>query len=192
VNRRSYDLSRGASLIVRDVWYEGSAEAGFARVGDSSALTMDGSRVSSPRAFNPPAFVVDANAGRVALLLTHFDDRVQVEGNTGRASVLALAGMREENTIPVFTNAPAAPARALLVNLRQRVSPSGLIPRGTVPVADIGTMDGEFVRAMLRDTRSVKPPSLDPVPAGSSDLRLFRVWAANGANNIVLRATRPN
>jgi hypothetical protein len=39
---------------------------------------------------------------------------------------------------------------------------------------------------MLRDTRAIPAPSLAPVPAGATDLRMFRVWITGGANNLVL------
>ena len=84
------------------------------------------------------------------------------------------------------TNSSAAPARVLMAATRQRAKAGGLIPRGTVPVPDVGSMDVDFVRTMLRDARSVPAPSLEAVPAGATDLRLFRVWITGGANNLVL------
>jgi hypothetical protein len=189
-NHLTYDVSGGASLLARDIWYEGSAEDGFARVHDNGAFALQGARVATPRGWTPPAFLVDANAARFVLLTTLFDDRIVMRGPGARAAILGLANMREENTMPALTATDGSQSNVLMLNLRQRVKATGLIPRGTVPVPDRGTMNGDFVRTMLRETRSVKRPLLDPVPAGAADLRLFRVWAENGANNVVLRGAR--
>ena len=180
-------MSRGATLVARDIWYEGPAEGGFARVHDGAAMALQGSRVATPPGWTPPAFVVEADAARMTLLTTLFDDRMVVAGSTGRARILAVADMREDNGMPAFTNSSAAPARTVMALSRQRSKAGGLIPRGTVPLTDVGSIDADFVRTMLQDTRRVPPPSLDAVPPGATDLRMFRVWITGGANNLVLR-----
>ena len=185
-NRLSYDVRRGGNLVVRDTWYEGEAAGGFARVREAGSLTLQGARVAIPAGRPSPAFTVDTDAARVTLLTTHFDDRLMVLGSSGRADILALSTLREDNAMPAFTNSTAASARALMLTARQRSRAGGLIPRGTVPLADVGTYDAGFVRTMLRDTRGVPAPSLEPAPPGATDLRMFRVWITGSANNLVL------
>jgi len=94
--------------------------------------------------------------------------------------------VREDSPMPAFTNSDAAPARALMMTARQRSKAGGLIPRGTMPLPDVGHYDADFVRSMLRDTRSIPAPSLDPAPPGATDIRMFRVWITGSANNLIL------
>ena len=184
-NRLSYDVRRGGNLVARDIWYEGSAEGGFARVREGGAMTLQGARVATP-AGQTPAFTVDSDAARLTLLTTLFDDRLVVQGSSGRADVLAMSNVREDSPRAAFTNSDAAPARALVMTARQRSKAGGLIPRGTVPLPDVGRYDADFVRSMLHDTRSIPAPSLDPAPPGATDIRMFRVWITGSANNLVL------
>jgi len=184
-NRLSYDVRRGGNLLARHIWYEGPAEAGFAHVREGGAMTLQGARVATP-AGQTPAFTVDTNAARLTLLTTLFDDRLVVLGSSGRADVLALSNLREDSPMAAFTNSDAAPARALMMTARQRSKAGGLIPRGTVPLPDVGRYDADFVRTMLRDTRSIPAPSLEPARPGATDIRMFRVWITGSANNLVL------
>jgi hypothetical protein len=39
---------------------------------------------------------------------------------------------------------------------------------------------------MLSHTRGEMPAPLNALPAGVTDVRLFRVWVSNGLNNIIL------
>jgi len=185
-NRLSYDIRRGGNLVARDIWYEGEAEGGFARVRDGGSMTLQGARVAIPAGRTSPAFTVDTDAARFILLTTLFDDRMVVSGSSGRADILALSNLREDSPMPVFTNSSASPARTLMMTARQRSRAGGLIPRGTVPLPDVGSFDADFVRTMLRDARSIPAPSLAPLPPGATDLRMFRVWITGSANNLVL------
>ena len=47
-HRISYDVSGGARVLVRDLWYESGAGPGFANIHGRSVLTIDGARISSP------------------------------------------------------------------------------------------------------------------------------------------------
>jgi hypothetical protein len=186
-NRLSYDVSDGAVLVARDLWYEGPAEGGFVRVRSNGSVALQGNRVSTPRGWTPPAFTVDRDARRFTLLTTLFDDRLVVGGGRGRVDVLGLSNLREDGSEPALTiDGDPSLAKVVMLNARQRSKAGGLIPRGTVPLADAGAMDAAFVRAMLVDLRSVPEPSLETVPAGATDLRLFRVWITGGANNLLL------
>src|SRR5207249_11785191 len=44
-NRISYEVSGGAKVLVRDLWYEGGAGPGFANIHDRALFTIDGSRI---------------------------------------------------------------------------------------------------------------------------------------------------
>jgi pectin methylesterase-like acyl-CoA thioesterase len=185
-NGLSYEISEGGTLVARDIWYEGTADRGFLRVASNGTAVFQGARVATPRGWTPPAFTVDSAARRFTMLTTLFDDRLVVSGTGGRADVLGLSNLREDSPQPAVTNSDGRPAHLLMLNARQRSKAGGFIPRGTTALADIGTLDAAYVRAMLRDVRALPEPSLEPVPAGATDLRLFRVWMTGGSNNLVL------
>jgi hypothetical protein len=46
-NWLSYEVTGGSRVVVRDIWYEGSAAGGFASIHGRAAFTMQGSRVAT-------------------------------------------------------------------------------------------------------------------------------------------------
>jgi hypothetical protein len=99
--------------------------------------------------------------------------------------VLGLGVFAEQRWSSYFLNAASPPARAALVNSRQL----SLLP-GTrsASTANIGSADPAFTRTMLSHARGESPRPLVALPAGVTDVRLFRVWVSNGTNNITLTA----
>jgi hypothetical protein len=184
-HRTSYDVSGGASVLVRDVWYESGAGPGFARIHDRAVFTVDGSRLSTPAGGTPPAFDIQNLNGRVTIVATHIDDRISVSGDGSKAMVLGLGVFAEQRWSSYFLNAASPPARAALFNTRQH----SLLP-GTrsASTANIGSADPAFIRTMLSHARRESPRPLVALPAGVTDVRLFRVWVSNGTNNITLTA----
>ena len=185
-SKLSYRVRAGASVLARDIWYEGSADNGFAQVSDGGRFALQGTRVSSPKGWTPPAFAIDASAGRFVLATTQLDDRVVVVGTKGTADILEVASLRGDGAMPGFTNSSTAPAVAALLQMRHRVSSGGLVPRNSVPTPNLDAPDAAFLRAMLSEIRHVPWPSLGAVPAGESDVRLFRVTAEGNRVNLRL------
>jgi hypothetical protein len=184
-NGLTYDVSGGARVLVRDLWYESRAGPAFTRVQGSAAFTVDGVRVASAVDGARPAFDLEGLKGRVAILAADIDDRIVVSGNGSEARVLGLGLLGERASATYFTTAAAPPARTLLLSSRQR----GAGGRGnrSVPTPDAGAVDPEFVRELLAQTRGEMPEPLTSLPVGVTDFRLFRVWVANGLRNIILR-----
>src|SRR2546425_7512239 len=87
-HRISYDVSGGARVLVRDLWYEGGAGPGFANIHDRAVFTIDGVWISSPVNGTPPAFDITDLDGRVAILSTDLDDRIEISGRGAFANVL--------------------------------------------------------------------------------------------------------
>lgn len=185
-SKLSYRVRAGASVLARDIWYEGSADSGFAQVSDEGRLSLQGNRVSSPSGWTPPAFAVDASAARFVLATTQFDDRVVVTGTRGAAGILEVASLRGDSAMPGFSNSSAAPAVAALLQMRHRVRAFGLVPRNSVPTPNLDAPDAAFVRTMLSEIRHVPWPTLGAVPTGASDIRLFRVTADGSRVNLRL------
>jgi hypothetical protein len=188
-NGLSYEVSDGAKVLLRDLWYEGDAPRGFTNVHDRAIFTMQGSRIASPADRERPAFTIAALDGRVSLLTNHMDDRISIAGNGARAEVLGIGMLREYRESEYLTNASTPPATVLMTMTRQRTKMQGRLSPGTLKVRDTGSVDAAWVRRMLEQARErVAPTRLTNLPAGVSDVRMFRVWAGGGLNNIWLTA----
>jgi hypothetical protein len=172
-------------VLVRDLWYESGAGPGFASIHDRAVVTIDGARISSPANGALPAIAVQNLNGRVAILSSHIDDRVSLSGNGSQAKLMGLALFAEQKSSGYFVNAASPPARAVLVNSRQLSILPGIRSAATT---NVGLADAAFIRDMLRHARGERAAPLTTPPAGVTDLRLFRVWVANGVNNIALSA----
>jgi Pectate lyase superfamily protein len=183
-NRISYDVSGGAKVLVRDLWYEGGAGPGFAKIHDRAIFTVDGARISSPVNGVPAALDITNLHGRTAILSTHLDDRITIQGNGSRASVLVMGVFAEQKTSDYFLNASSPAARAMLVNSRHVATT--LANNRSVPTKDEGGSDPAFVESMLSHTRRERAEPLRALPAGVTDVRMFRVWVSNGLNNVTL------
>jgi hypothetical protein len=184
-NRLSYEVAEGGGLLARDLWYEGDAPAGFARVQGRATFTLQGSRVASPAGGPVPAVSIVDLDGRVAILTTHIDDRIAVEGKGSRAEVLALGALREFHESAFFSNSATPAASTLVASSRQRTKSQGRFSRGTAPIRDTASLDADFVRRLLRAARGrVTPSALVPSPDGATDIRLFRVWVEGGRTNM--------
>ena len=184
-NRMSYDVSRGATVLVRDLWYESGAGPGFAKVHGRATLTVDGVRVSSPVNQAPAAFEISDLDGTVSILATHIDDRIVISGNGRNAKVLGMAIFCEQGFADCFLNTASPKADVILLSSRQI---SRLPGNRSIGATDVGTVDPEFIRTMLGHARGELPAVLESLPAGTTDARMFRVWVTGGLNNVTLSA----
>jgi Pectate lyase superfamily protein len=189
-NWLSYDITGGARVIVRDIWYEGSAAGGFAAIHGRANFTMQGSRVATTGA-HPPSFDLRDLEGRVTVLTTTLDDRIVSTGNGERGNFLGLGILRDPRSPSYFSSSNVPAGRALLVNGRQQVEPGGLLNPGSRLVSDIGILDPDFIRTMLADTRANTGPTLNALTPGKSDVRLFRVWVSRGLTNLTIAGGPP-
>ena len=135
-----------------------------------------------------PAFKIENLDGRVSILSNHIDDRIAIAGNGSNAALLGLGILREYRDSPYFENTTAPAATVLMANGRQRTKMQGTLSPGTLPIRDTGKIDNGFVLDMLSDARAtVLPSPLVALPAGLSDVRMFRVWAGGGLNNLTIQ-----
>jgi len=184
-NTLSYDVGDGADFMVSDMWYEGDAPAGFARVHGSAAFTMRGSRVAVPADRPVPAFEIADLTGTVTLLTDSIDDRIGVTGQGGRGRILGIGLTREYRTSPFFANSTAT--QAVMVNGRQRVEKQSLLGSASAPIPDAGDPKPAFLREMLARTRGTPLPSrVTTVPAGATDLGFYRVVVDHGPRVVVV------
>jgi hypothetical protein len=181
-NRTSYEVSDGATVLVRDLWYESGAGPGFARIRGRATFTLDGARVSSPAGEAPAVDVAGLN-GRVAVLATHFDDRIVWSGDGQRGEMLALGNVAERLAEASARN-DTAPSGRMVVALSRHVAPWPA-PR-TMESPTVGLLDSAFIRRLLAHARSDSAPVLTSLSSGVTDVRFFRVWVTAGLVNVRL------
>jgi Pectate lyase superfamily protein len=182
-NRISYEVSGGARVLIRDVWYESGAGPGFANVHDRATFTAQGLRIASPVNGSPPAFNIVNLTGAVTLLTADIDDRIAISGNGQAARFLGVALWCKRQLADCFLNTASPAARTVVLNSRQ----STAIGIRSVSAADIGDEDeSAFIRTMLEPTRRESAAVPHSLPPGITDVRLFRVWVANGRNNLTV------
>jgi hypothetical protein len=180
-NRVSYDVSNGARVLVRDLWYESGAGPGFVRVSGRAEFTADGVRAAPPTDGDPAAFAIDNLDGRVTILSTHLDDGITMSGTGHHAEMLALGVFCEQRQERCYRNVSGPPARGSLLNSRH----ISLLPWiRSVPAANVGTADADFLRTMLRHTREEWLAPLTSLPPHVTDVRMFRVLLQRGLENI--------
>jgi hypothetical protein len=168
-NRLSYSVS-GGRLLVRDMWYEGSGQAGFLSASAGSTVTVAGSRIALPYGFSPPAFDFAGFTGTGAILANRQDDRVVVSGaSTGKLLVAVVLGPNAG----YFQNRSAA--QAVLWNGRRIATGGGT---GSLAIPDQGRYDEALLRTALAQMRRELPGAIRDLPAGVTDVRLYRVSIA--------------
>jgi hypothetical protein len=183
-NSVSYDVSGGARVLVRDLWYESGAAPGFAIVHDRAVFTLDGSRISTTAGTVPPAINVVGLNGRVAVVASHLDDRIGISGDGAGARVLGLGIFDEQESTAYLQNGASPAASAGLVNSRHKAS--GRRGNPSVPTPDVGVSTPAFITALLDHARSEMPHRATPQSSRTSDVHLIRVWIANGRHNLTI------
>ena len=183
-NGISYDVSRGARVLVRDLWYESGAAPGFATVHDRAVLTLDGSRIASAANGTPAAVAVAAPDGRVAILASHLDDRVAIIGDARRLRVLALSSFDEQETPSLVVSAASSPGIFTVANTRRKAA--GRRGNASIAAPDVGTADPSVVEDLVGHARSAWPDFSTARPAGVTDVRLVRVWIEHGLTNLTI------
>src|SRR5262249_15088565 len=132
-----------------------------------------------------PAVDLSNLNGKVTLLNPDIGNSTVISGDGTNAQVLGLGVLRDQPapTGSYFYNNASPAATAGLLNSRQFTTLPGL---GTVPTPNQGAIDSTFVESMVAQARNDQPPRLTPIADGISDVRLYRVGAELGINNIVL------
>jgi hypothetical protein len=179
-NELCYEVTNGARLLVRDMWYETPRFPRFMRCTDAGEFTLHGGQVAP--AFQEGVPMIEAHNfhGKLSFLNTIFatkDTQVVIrgEGRDTKALFIALG-----NRPDLLANESAKARVALLDSFRYWHG------GGALPVSDQGKVDDAFLREMFAQTRREQFHLLSPVPSGSTDLRLYRVGVENTLTGIRL------
>jgi hypothetical protein len=177
-NDLSYELSAGARLVARDIWYESASKPAFMRLSGAAEFTLNGANIATPRRADAPA--------------------VTVEGLEGTATFLGVIFTGAPEPLPAIVASGAEPAQALLLlgtqgngeyfadrsrsgralRLASLVYTSG---GGAKAIPDQGSADPAFLRRMLAGARMQEPRDLGPP-------RLYRVYVDRSRVGVRLMA----
>jgi hypothetical protein len=183
-NELSYDVEDGGRLVVRDIWYESGEFPRFMHCRGSGSFTLHGAMVAVARKEGVPALEFDDFHGDLTFLTSIIHSGGQsvpivVEGRGADLNLLLLGVQMGIGEGYLVNNSPEAHV-ALLESMQY--TPGG----GGRPVPDVGAADSDFLRRMLAPTRSTKAEPLTTVPAGLTDVRLYRIGVSNAQIGIHL------
>jgi hypothetical protein len=179
-NYLTYQVSQGASLLVRDAWYESNTATAFAQVSGNSNATFEGSRVSNsggvgglaaPTALD--AVEINDLSCTVAVLSSAPDSDVKVDApQNGNVWVV---GNNFNNASRYFTN--NAGSVGSYFNFNRYYSPS----TGSNAIPDLTPVpNSSFVLRALAQSRATHPSQILDLVAGVTDVRFYRVTVELG------------
>src|SRR5262245_28547147 len=174
-----WDVSGGGKLLVRDVWYEGSLSPAYLHLTGSGTVTMEGVMVALGVDQSTPTFDIDSFKGNATFINAYTPGNWVVSGDGTQARVLGV-GLNEITPLSTYFSNNASPPAT--VGLLQSVNATTL---DGYPTPNTGTLNDTFVKDMFAQTRGEEPRMLAELPAGVTDLRLFRVILGSGTNNLV-------
>ncbi len=194
-NALGYAVSGGASLLLQDLCYSGggsmvklSGAGNFTCNGGNSAPASDGSVAGAkppvtagaklppaPVATTPPApgVTLDHFQGNAAFLGVSFNSGVLCQGDAKQTNALLL-GVQAPDAKLLASGSAQSPV--VLLNGRC-CPPNEMQPSTALP--DQGKNDALWLRQMLNGVNTLTPRPLGPLPAGLTDLSLYRVRLEN-------------
>jgi hypothetical protein len=185
-----YEVTSG-NLLVRDTWNEHPGPASL-KVSGIANVTMDGdwTALASTAQTTPGADISNLN-GLVSVIASELSDRLVISGNGTSSQVLQAGG---SNLCPVvdpyfIDQANPTGVFGLLISRECTRSVPGT---GAIATPDMGNTDPTFVKAMLAQTRAAHQAPLTSLPAGVTDLRLYRLCLDKGISNLHLASAQQN
>ncbi|MCY3022588.1 MAG: glycosyl hydrolase family 28-related protein [Planctomycetota bacterium] len=185
-NELSYDISNGAWLLVRDIWYESGSKPRFMNCTDSGIFTLHGAQIAYPRKADAPGVLIENFKGKLCFIGANF-----------------TTVSKDEATPAVVVKGESKDAKVLLLQTHghgeylKNESPSARVARlegicytpggGGKIIADVGTWDPQFAAEMLAQTRGQRLPCQAPLPAEAGDVRLYRL-CVSGRNALTVTA----
>ena len=137
-----------------------------------------------------PTFDINNFKGNATFINDYTNGNWVVSGDGTQAHVLGV-GLNEITPTTTYFSNDASPAATVSLLQSMNASPTATDPNfGTAyPTPNTGTLDDAFLRDMFAQTRGQEPHLLADLPAGVTDLRIFRVGVGNsGTDNLVFSA----
>ena len=173
-NALSFSASNGAHLSVQGPWYDsGAANQQFAQVSGPSAFSYSGSMLSSaPLSSGAANIAFDNFSGTAAL--ANIDLTGGIVGITGTGSGAQVLGLGLGGPANVFTNGSSPAATTEFLN--------GINNTNYVELPEQGCCNTTSLPTTLNQLRTTQPTLLAPLPAGVTDVRMYRIFV--GVANI--------
>jgi hypothetical protein len=186
-NALSYEITNGARFLAWDIWYESGDLSRFVKLDGAGEFTLHGAQVAVGGKENVPAIELDNFRGKVTLIGANIVSTTQpdapglvVRGDGKDTELLVLGCLFDERN--KFVN-ESPNARVGFLNNRAFAGKAG-----TAPIENAGTLDADFLRKMLAQTRTARPAVPADAPAGVTDVRFDRVFVSGCTTCIHLRA----
>jgi Pectate lyase superfamily protein len=179
-NNISWALSKAAHVAVRDVWYDnGAGGSQLATVTGPSIFTYAGSLVAETG--KAPVFEFNNFTGTAALINSHLSGNVAITGSDSGASVLGL-GLVGPGSF--FSNASSPAATTGFLNGQSNLNPPWGERASELP--DQGNANPTFLTNSLNQIRTTPPtvPGNPTIPAGVTDLRIYRVFVNDAVTGV--------
>jgi hypothetical protein len=174
-NHISYQATQGASLVVKDAWYEGNNQSVYASVSDNSNFTVDGSRIALP-SNNGDAFQLNNHSCMATVAASSPDSNVAITGGAGNVWVVGT----NFGTASSYLTQSGGSTQASF-NLNRKYAADG----SSIVIPDMASVPGpSFVRALLAQSRSSRPSLIADLATGITDVRLYRVSVELGTVGI--------
>ena len=161
-----YDVTNGGQLLVQDMWYEGSTPR-LARLTDRGTFTLQGARIAPYSQSAVPVVEVNGFHGNVTLAGVLLNSTISVSNAQNDTNVL-LMGLEGYQANYVTTDGSLNNFALLNSHLYD-------FNLGSYPIPNQGSTSPSFLRSMLSPTRTARPDALNPLPAGTTDVKLYRV-----------------
>jgi hypothetical protein len=177
-----YDVSNGAHVMVRDIWYEKSSPEAFRRflkATGNGTFTYNGGRISLPNDETIHAIDIVDMTGKVTMLDFLGDASLVVNGNCSGGKVLTIGACGSNLAPNPFLFDTSSPA-ATVLHLNPFINGTQL--------SEIGSYDETFIRELLAQVRANQPALIDDLPAGVTDVRMYRVNTQSSIIGIEIRA----
>jgi hypothetical protein len=171
-NTLNFQASKGASLLVRDAWFESIIPSNYAKISDNSSVTLEGSRMSLANPANEDAIEINDLSCNVAIISSAPDARVRVTGNgPGKVWVLGNNYGQAKNW---WLDESTGGTNDFSLNRRNDASGSIAIP-DAAPAPQSALRD-----AVLAQSRNTHPSQIYDLPNGVTDVRFYRVAIDGG------------
>ncbi len=185
-NQLSYGVADGGDILATDIRYETGKEQRFVNLAGRGTFTLNGAIAGLPQKDATPGLILDDFHGDAAFLATQLvgaDNHplpFVVKGQGERTNLLLLGVQVGMGDGYLLNQSPQA-------RVCFRESMMSVPGGGARPVAEQGLKDDAFVLRMLRPARTRHPRPLSALPAGVTDLRVYRVMVSNAHRCIWLR-----
>jgi len=175
-NSTALQVSQGASLLVRDSWYEEATSSTYAQVSNNSSFTVEGSRIASP-----------IGAGNI-IQVNNFTCNVAIMANAPNSGI--SVGQGSGNVWVLGNN--FGTATSYFVNLANTSSAFFNLNRyygsnGSMAIADTTAIPAaNFISTVLAQSRAAHPSQIMDLTAGITDVRFYRISTELGTIGIHL------